>query len=182
MWMFCVLNCSTSRHYKSSIFYIGRPLFLSLFAFLPLLHSCITTHAYTKSLSLSLSLSLLCSFSLSFPSTSNLWCICMVPGCLEAVCICMGETVDRDGIWHAGTRSKRSIWSHKNRRKPSSHPYKTPTDSQLCQPWLLHLLSSPPAFFSPLSHFSLHPSMPRAHVKACLPACLPAWLCDYALW
>lgn len=61
-------------------------------------------------------------------------CFCMAPGCLEAVCICMGEMVDRDGIWHAGTRSKRSIWSHKNRRGPFSHPYKTPADSQPCQP------------------------------------------------
>lgn len=58
------------------------------------------------------------------PSPSASVCFCMAPGCLE----------DRDGIWHAGTRSKRSIWSHKNRRGSSSHPYKTPTDSQPCQP------------------------------------------------
>lgn len=62
----------------------------------------------------------------SSPLPPTLGCFCMVPGCLEAVCICMGEMVDRDGIWHAGTRSKRSIWSHKNRREPSSHPYKNP--------------------------------------------------------
>lgn len=54
------------------------------------------------------------------PPTSHppaLVCFCMAPGCLEAVCICMGEMVDRDGIWHAGTRSKRSIWSHKNPKR-----------------------------------------------------------------
>lgn len=145
----------------------------SIFPFLLHMHNDTCIHKITQPLSLT-SLSLFLSASL--PSTSYFGVFCMVPGCLEAVCICMGETVDRDGIWHVGTRSKRSIWSHKNRRKPSSHPYKTPTDSRLCQPWLLHLLSSCLSLSLSLSRF--FPSIPACRV----PTSRPAWLCDYALW
>lgn len=133
LWQHLWINC---------IFYVGR--LLSPFHLNE--HTCMHK---THSASLPLS-----------PLPPTLVCFCMVPGCLEAVRICMGEMVDRDGIWHAGIRSKRSIWSHKNRREPSSHPYKTPTDSQLCQPWLLHLLFSSVSGsrFSPPSQ---HAACPR---------------------
>lgn len=74
-------------------------------------------------------------------------------GCLAAVWICMGETVDCDGIWHSGTRSKRSIWSHKNRRKPSSHPYKTPSDSASPES---SICCFPACLFSLVFFFSCH--------------------------
>lgn len=166
---------SSIERCTSSVFYTGRPLRFSHFCLsFPFSFTCLTTHADTK-ITQPLCLSCFLFLSTSFPSTSYFGVFCMVPGCLEAVCICMGETVDRDGIWHAGTRSKRSIWSHKNRRKPSSHPYKTPTDSQLCQPWLLHLLSSCLSFSLSLLRFL---SIPACRV----PTSRPAWLCDYTLW
>lgn len=106
-------------------------------------------------------------------------CFCMVPACLEAICICMGETMDRDGIWHAGTRSKHSISSSKNRCKPSSHPYKKP--HWLCQPRLLHLFSFYFGFLFSLAFFflfcfvfvifCLRPRMPTSR-----PARLTLWL------
>lgn len=142
LWQHLWINC---------IFYVGR--LLSPFHLNE--HTCMHK---THSASLSSTSFFL---STSLPSTSYFGMFLhVVPGCLEAVCICMGEMVDRDGIWHAGTRSKRSIWSHKNRREPSSHPYKTPTDSQLCQPWLLHLLFSSVSRsrFSPPSQ---HAACPR---------------------
>lgn len=156
-WLFCWFWIPFAKSILKGYSKLADLSFLSyscLFRFLPLL--CI--HKFTQPLSLSV-----------FPPPPTFGVFCMVAGCLEAVCICMGETVDRDGIWHAGTRSKRSIWSHKNRRKPSSHPYKTPTDSRL-PARLLHLLSSPlpPAFIS-----SLHPRVPTSR---------PARLCDDAPW
>lgn len=181
---FCYIGCwfNSTKHHKKGDFQTSY-IWLSKPADHPLLSVCLMSlhcsllphthrqnhtcmHKHIPSISLSFSPSLLS------PLPPTLAVFSMVPGCLEAVCICMGETVDRDGIWHAGTRSKRSIWSHENRREPSSHPYKTPTDSQLCQPRLLHLLSSLCLPFP--SRFS---SSPACCVPTSRPACLP----DFAI-